>query len=462
MALKQYESKDMECPKSPTHMVINFAGLLCSLGSIVWLKHYGHWLAMDQFYLVIAGLALAVPIILLEWYWLKPYNNPSAGLNFSGAHLKASASVPRTLVKLVGFLACLAFVAFIYWLFPEYRGGYYDNFFELARYAAIILVVGALPYFYWVDRAMIAPKDSYWQLGMLCLGKAQYANAGSIFQLLLGWTVKLFFLPLMFIYASNNLDLIIKQDFAALWQWQTPFNARHSLNIYQFFNNFLFYIDLLFVTVGYCCTFRLFDSHIRSTEPTFLGWAVALLCYQPFWGAVFGSLYISYSAGQDWSNYFWQSPYLHLVYGLTILALVVIYVWASMAFGIRFSNLTHRGILTNGPFRFTKHPAYISKNLSWWLIFMPFLVAPEFDDKLRLSLLLVLQNLVYFMRARTEEKHLSQDPDYITYAKYIEQKGCFAWLGRVLPVLKFKPGHLFNLEAPTHGRQSTELTKPTG
>ncbi|WP_158587084.1 isoprenylcysteine carboxylmethyltransferase family protein [Motilimonas pumila] len=401
---------------------------------------------MDQLYIVVAGLALAVPIIVMEFIWLKPYANPSAGLNFTRSHTQHSGSFTRTLVKLLGLGVCFAFVAFIYWLFPEYRGGYYDRFFDIARYALLMLVILALPYFYWVDRAMVAPKDSYWQLGMLCLGQAQYVNWKSIVQLLLGWTVKLFFLPLMFIYASNNLNLIIEQDFNALWHWQAPFSARHSLNIYQFFNNFLFYIDLLFVTVGYCCTFRLFDSHIRSTEPTFLGWVVALLCYQPFWGAVFGSLYISYSSGQDWSNHFWQSPNLHFLYAIVILALVVIYVWASMAFGIRFSNLTHRGILTNGPFRYTKHPAYISKNLSWWLIFMPFLVAPEFDDKIRLSLLLLLQNLVYFMRARTEEKHLSQDPDYVAYAQFIEQKGCFAWVGSALPILKFKPGHLFNLD----------------
>ena len=32
------------------------------------------------------------------------------------------------------------------------------------------------------------------------------------------------------------------------------------------------------------------------------------------------------------------------------LALLVVYVWATTAFGIRFSNLTHRGIFANGPY----------------------------------------------------------------------------------------------------------------
>ena len=35
--------------------------------------------------------------------------------------------------------------------------------------------------------------------------------------------------------------------------------------------------------------------------------------------------------------------------GAVLVALTAIYAWATVAFGIRFSNLTHRGILTHGP-----------------------------------------------------------------------------------------------------------------
>lgn len=435
----------MHCPKSPTNMIINCVGLLISLASIFWLREYGQHYSASTGGIIITCLALAVPIIVLEWLFLKPYRNKSAGLNFSSGHTGENSNLKRTAVKLVGFYASLGFVAFVYWIFPEYRGGYYDGFFNVVKSILLAWVLIAIPYFYFVDRAMVQPKDGYWHLGMLVLGQAKVVEWGKVGQLLLGWVVKLFFLPLMFKYSGNNLNTLLHVDFVSIFTFDDSFEARKSLNLYQFFNNFLFYIDLLFVTVGYCCTIRLFDSHIRSTEPTFFGWAIAVLCYQPFWGAVFGSLYISYNSGRDWSNFFWDMPWIHFSYGAVILSLVVIYVWASMAFGIRFSNLTHRGILTNGAYRFSKHPAYISKNLSWWLIFMPFLVAPEFDDKIRLSLLLILQNLIYFFRARTEEKHLSFDPDYVAYAKYIEQKGVFAWVGRCLPVLKFKAGHLFNV-----------------
>ena len=52
--------------------------------------------------------------------------------------------------------------------------------------------------------------------------------------------------------------------------------------------------------------------------------------------------------------------------GGALLFLTAIYAWATVAFGMRFSNLTYRGILTHGPYRWTRHPAYLSKNLFWW------------------------------------------------------------------------------------------------
>ncbi len=77
---------------------------------------------------------------------------------------------------------------------------------------------------------------------------------------------------------------------------------------------------------------------------------------------------------------------------------------------------------------------------------MPFMVGVSIDESLRHCLLLLLLNLVYLLRARTEERHLSQDPAYCVYALYIEEHGIFRRLGRWLPVLKFAPGQLFNLQ----------------
>jgi len=117
------------------------------------------------------------------------------------------------------------------------------------------------------------------------------------------------------------------------------------------------------------------------------------------------------------------------IWGGLLVVLTGIYAWATVAFGLRFSNLTHRGILTHGPYAFTKHPAYLSKNSYWWLATMPFLVTTgSTADMIRNTAILALVSGIYYWRAKTEEKHLMADPAYAEYA---------AWMNRNALVPRF-------------------------
>ena len=40
-------------------------------------------------------------------------------------------------------------------------------------------------------------------------------------------------------------------------------------------------------------------------------------------------------------------------------------------------------------------------------------------------------NLIYYLRAKTEERHLMRDPDYRAYAAWIAEHGLFARVRRV-------------------------------
>lgn len=113
-----------------------------------------------------------------------------------------------------------------------------------------------------------------------------------------------------------------------------------------------------------------------------------------------------------------------------------------MSFGTRFSNLTNRGIVVHGPYRFLKHPAYVAKNLSWWLISIPFVAHGSIQENARACLLLGVMNLVYYLRAKTEERHLRADPAYRIYVRWI---GRFSPFEKVLAKLTFraKRRHLF-------------------
>ena len=60
-------------------------------------------------------------------------------------------------------------------------------------------MIGAVPYFAIVDRLMREPEDGYWQAGCLFLGRWAEVDRSVLRQYALGWLVKAFFLPLMFV-----------------------------------------------------------------------------------------------------------------------------------------------------------------------------------------------------------------------------------------------------------------------
>jgi protein-S-isoprenylcysteine O-methyltransferase Ste14 len=248
----------------------------------------------------------------------------------------------------------------------------------------------------------------------------------------MGWTVKCFFLALMVVYLSGEIGSL-----------QNAFNnyMADRGGWYQFLYDLSYMVDLLFCVVGYTITLRLFDSHIRSTEPTAFGWVIALMCYQPFY-SIIGSMYLHYDDSIYWDNWLGGIGWLRNLWAAAICFLLFVYALSTVAFGLRFSNLTYRGVITSGPYRFTKHPAYLSKNLSWWLISVPWVWEPQshWYEALRNCCLIGLLNLVYYLRARTEENHLSlRDPDYVAYALWMEEHGMMSWLGRLFPVFRYKP-----------------------
>ena len=138
--------------------------------------------------------------------------------------------------------------------------------------------------------------------------------------------------------------------------------------------------------------------------------------------------YIDFKNDYTWDAWLAHRPMLYGIWGTMILLLNGIYLWSTIMFGTRFSNLTNRGILTNGPYRWTKHPAYICKSLAFWFTCIPFIVSQSLGDSIRRCLLLGLMNYIYYLRAKTEEANLSLDPVYIQYSQWIKEHGIFRWL----------------------------------
>jgi len=235
---------------------------------------------------------------------------------------------------------------------------------------------------------------------------------------LLGWLVKALFLPLMLAWSFDWLSSV-----ASAWE-RDP-----KLHWFFVIIALLYAVDTAFATIGYLSTSERIGGQIRSTDRTWIGWLSALVCYPPLSVLVLDT-WLIYRGAESWVEWSSGSPLFSFLWGVGIISLTTIYVWATVAFGPRFSNLTHRGIITSGPYRWGKHPAYLAKNLSWWMISVPFVSEGGLIEAGAQCFALLGINAIYWVRALTEERHLRCDPTYVAYAQWISVNGAFARIGK--------------------------------
>jgi len=208
----------------------------------------------------------------------------------------------------------------------------------------------------------------------------------------------------------------------AVTGWREDFLEIFNRHVYWFALNLIIFVDVVIFTLGYLVEMRSLKNEIRSVDPTLLGWAAALLCYFPF------NAYITSAVlGRQVSDFpQFGDATMHLLLNLTLLGLMFVYTSASVALGLKASNLTHRGIVTKWPYSMVRHPAYLCKNVAWWIGGIP-LVLAAFSESLYGGVLSVASivgwSLLYVLRAVTEEDHLrSVDGEYDAYAQKVRYR----------------------------------------
>lgn len=331
-------------------------------------------------------------------------------------------TVDVSIVKLAGLWGTWGLIAIIYCIGRWYWTGQYQFSMQMMEMTAPWLLAISIPYIMFLDRYFTEPRDGAWHFGQFLMDIGSRDKSGEfereqIYHHLRAWAVKGFFLAFMISIVPGGFGDFVRLDFAAI--------AGNPVAIAQWLIIAMFVIDVQFATVGYLLTMKPLDAHIRTANPYLSGWVAALLCYPPF-ALMYpgGPLHYNVANYGDNSWSFWLAdfPVLLGIWGGLLVTLTAIYAWATVAFGLRFSNLTHRGILTHGPYSWTKHPAYVAKNSFWWLATMPFLVTNgNWVDAVRNTAIIGAVSGIYYWRAKTEEKHLLSDPAYKEYAEWMDR-----------------------------------------
>ncbi|MBL8014983.1 MAG: hypothetical protein JNK26_02240 [Candidatus Doudnabacteria bacterium] len=215
--------------------------------------------------------------------------------------------------------------------------------------------------------------------------------------------VKFFFFPIM-------MATVVTNGFALSTSWDMVIKGQANVNFDFIYGNtitLIFFIDTLIFAFGYVVESKWLGNQIRSVEPTMLGWVVALCTYPPF-NSVTGTLLPLAKSG-----FAPLSPVLIYFLQLAILVCHIVFVLSSISLGTKATNLTNRGTVSRGTYRFVRHPAYTAKLTGWLLEGFLFITTPVY------FLFWLGWVGIYTLRAWTEERHLSQDPDYVAYKKKV-------------------------------------------
>ncbi|MBC7986620.1 MAG: DUF1295 domain-containing protein [Sphingomonadaceae bacterium] len=362
-----------------------------------------------------AVVACGLPMVLWSVFVDKVWKNPSTGLDWARPLRAHDETREISMVKLAGLWATWGAIGAAYCIGRWYWDGSYLFAMRILAWSVPFLIVASVPYIFWIDRRLSEPKDGAYAFGAWLLGR-EGADRDKIVEHWRSWTIKGFFLAFMISIVPGNWRQVIETGAADI--------VSGPVSLAAWLVGLLFLIDVTFATVGYALTVRPLDSHIRSGNPFVSGWVAALICYPPFI-LMNGDGPLDYHQNTaQWDIWFAGYPVLLWAFGAVLVLLTAIYAWATVAFGIRFSNLTHRGILTHGPYRWTRHPAYLSKNAFWWISTLPFLaVSGNPVDMVRNTAILAVISAIYYWRARTEEAHLMPDPDYRAYHEWMERNG---------------------------------------
>lgn len=222
--------------------------------------------------------------------------------------------------------------------------------------------------------------------------------------------VKFFYIPIMLNFATAGATAI----WADLKAFDTNLLELNFNNLYSIAVAGIFLVDTSIFAFAYAFESKWLRSEIRSVEPTVLGWVAALATYPPF-NALTGQIFPLAKSG-DILIFASQPIIFTRSVQILILLCHLVFVSASIALGTKASNLTNRGIVSKGPYKYVRHPAYTAKLLAWLLTGLLYGINLDY------YIFLIPYIFIYGLRAWTEEKHLSMDPDYVKYKQQVKYR----------------------------------------
>ncbi len=311
-----------------------------------------------------------------------------------------------------------------WWFFsqhPYYRGLPHTLAFLEALWS-LYLPLG-LPYFLLTLRFRASRREDYHDPAVRLLLMARsllpsrrrwrrrvWRNRGNR-KVLLNLLLRAYFIPVMAGQVPVNLEQAL--------HWGQRWQGAWDMTALFWLSSLLWTADAIAATAAYGLESRWMENRSRSVDTTLGGWLVCLACYAPLNQVTalllpFGP---NVAATAPQTLLFSDPTLLLLLKGLEV-ALLTGLVYSDLALGPSGANLTFKRLQWRGPYALVRHPATTCKLAFWWLqagIYGAFWSFPW-------VLGMVGWSALYVARCLTEERHLSQYPEYRWYRRRVRHR----------------------------------------
>ena len=276
---------------------------------------------------------------------------------------------------------------------------------EILFYLACIYSVIAIPIFLRKDKKECGSKLLYL---LNSLAKKKFDDKAKNIALAFG--VKLFFIPLMIPW-TVEFAFVIKGMLFDTTKTYSSFVVYFNKYLFLLISYLIGFVALLYYSFGYLIESSYLNNKIKSVEPTIFGWVVTLICYPLF--ITFVLIAIPFYTND---MAFFKNQEITFIVRIFLLLVMTFKIWSIAALGAKCSNLTNRGIVTKGPYKWVRHPHYLAKLIVWWVTLIPAFAIYDFW----IIGTMVFWTVIYILRAVTEENHLLADEDYVAYCSQVK------------------------------------------
>ncbi len=231
-------------------------------------------------------------------------------------------------------------------------------------------------------------------------------------KVLLCLMMRAYFIPIMVIQVYTNLGKSIRYSAGG-------FNGFDLFTVFLWISAILWLMDTINVSLSYCFESRWIENRSRSIDMTFSGWLVCLMCYVPLNGVTSAVFPFGPFAGVTNPESFLLTQGV-FIYALKLLeiAILVGHIYADVSLGPSVANITLKKLQTRGLYGIIRHPGTTFKLLLWWI------QSVFYGEFWKVGYLLghLAWNVIYVLRALTEERHLSQHEEYREYKKKVRYR----------------------------------------